>query len=363
MAGLSRQDNVRGAAKEPPPLLHPHRTREPPLTAEVGVDDASARVIPLADLSPEELAARWVLVLPHRERLRKIAARRLSCREEAEDVVQEAMLRAVTFERLDAAYVGQFLSTVTVRLCADVQRDRARQLRVGVRDALRTVPAGDPHDALLDRAEARWLYDECLKLPSRESAVMLARARGLSVRETASTLGVGTKSAEAAFTKARHRMRRAAQSASIAVAGVLRRVRGAGPQAAVAASVTAVTVGGVVGVLVHPGGTPARPPAPPMQVAAPQRPVAAAAPRVAKPAAPPVPPVVTTVVKEAHRVAAPPPKPYVETPPIGHPDHVATQGGVKVREHREDETFEETVERCIGEILTVDPEHPLCDPE
>lgn len=316
----------------------------------------------------EELNARWALVLPHRERLRRIAARRLACRDEVDDVVQEAMLRAVTFERLDPAYAGQFLSTVTVRLCADVQRDRARQLRVGVRDALRTVEPGDPHDTLLDQAEAQWLYGECLKLPPRESAVMLARASGMSVKETASCLGVGTKSAEAALTKARHRMRRVAQSAGLGgLLGVFRRLRYAGPSAAVAATVTAVTVGGVIGGTILNG--PSRPsPAPADRVV-----VAAAAPRVTTPrtAVPPPKQVVdgaaATVRQAAPADPKPPPKPpsgtTIETRPIGDPNVVGTREGVKLETEREDETFEETLTRCVSEILTVDPEHPVCDPE
>lgn len=337
------------------------------MTADAAVQEPAAPTAPAA----ADLAARWALVLPHRERLRRIAVRRLGSRDEAQDVVQEAMLRAVTFERLDADYVGQFLSTVTVRLCADVQRDRSRQLRVGVKDAIRTVPAGDPHDAFLDRAEARWLYGECLKLPARESAVMLARAQGMSVRETATTLGVGMKSAEAAFTKARHRMRRAAQSAGVTVLGVLRRIRYAGAPAAVAASVTAVTVGGVVGVLTH-----ADPPA-----SAPTRQASAHSPHAAQQAAPPkgtstatattraVPPLPDVRRTAANVVRdAPPPSggstaPRIETAPVGDPQYVGTREGIRAEESREEETFEESLQRCIGEILTPDPQHPLCDPQ
>ncbi|HEV2891518.1 MAG TPA: sigma-70 family RNA polymerase sigma factor [Frankiaceae bacterium] len=323
--------------------------------------------------APADLDARWALVLPHYERLRRIATRRLSCRDEVEDVVQEAMLRAVTFDRLDPAYVGQFLSTVTVRLCADVQRDRVRQLRVGVRDALRSVESPDPNDTVLDRAEARWLYGECLKLPPRESAVVLARASGMSVKETAVSLGVGTKSAEAALTKARHRMRRAAQSAGLTALGVLRRLRLAGTPAAVAATVTAVTVGGVMGgVVVRHGDGPsatvaAAPPAGGIveRVTAPVGDVA----RVVPPPAT-VQRVVRTVRHAAPVDVAPAPKPVtnphdapeIETAPVGDPDTVGTRDGVKAGEQR-DEPFEETVARCVDEILTVDPTHPLCDPE
>lgn len=331
---------------------------------------ADARVEAVPAASSEELDARWALVLPHQERLRRIASRRLGCRDEVDDVVQEAMLRAVTFERLDPAYAGQFLTTVTVRLCADVQRDRARQLRVGVRDALRTVEPGEPHDTLLDQEEARWLYGECLKLPARECAVMLARASGLSVKETATTLGVGTKSAEAALTKARHRMRRVAQSAGVAVLGVLKRARYAGAPAAVAAGVTAATVGGIVGgfVLDDPERRAPRPAA-----EAPAVPFTPANTRVTIPEADPVVSTAVRVVTQAPPVTAEKPPvvtgdggggaPEIETPPVGDPGLVGTDEGVKGGEERVDESFEESLTKCVQEILTVDPEHPLCDPE
>ena len=330
--------------------------------------DARVEAVPAA--SPEDLDARWALVLPHQERLRRIATRRLSCRDEVDDVVQEAMLRAVTFERLDPAYAGQFLTSVTVRLCADVQRDRARQLRVGVRDALRTVEPGNPHDTLLDRDEARWLYGECLKLPARECAVMLARASGLSVKETATSLGVGTKSAEAALTKARHRMRRVAQSAGVTVLGLLKRIRYAGTPAAVAAGVTAATVGGLVGgaFLDHPERRPPRP-----AVAAPAPPVAPVTSFVAGPEADPVGTVTRAVQQAAPVDVHKPPavagggggttSPDIETPPVGDPGLVGTEEGVKAGEQREDESFEESLASCVQEILTIDPDHPLCDPE
>ena len=226
------------------------RAIRPPLMDPGAFVTATADLEPLltrpSGLSKDELTRRWELVLPHAERLRRIAIRRLASPDEADDVVQEAMLRAVTFEQLDADYAGQFLTAVTVRLCADVHRDRDRQLRVGVRDAVRAVPHCDPHDELLDTAEARWLYDECLKLPRRERAVVFARARGMSVRDAAVTLGVGVKSAEAALTKARHRMRRVVQAAGAVIFAFLGRMRRVGTPALVTTSMSVLFVGGVM---------------------------------------------------------------------------------------------------------------------
>jgi len=320
---------------------------------------------PAAITDAPTLARRWALVLPHSDRLRRIARRRLGSADEADDVVQEALLRAVTFPGLDEAYVGQFLTTVTVRLCADVQRDRTRQLRVGVRDAIRTVAPHDPHDTLLDHAEARWLYDRMAELPQRESAVVLARARGLSVREAATHLGLGVKSAEAALTKARHRMRRMAHSASLTGLALLRRFKDVATPAAVATGLTVAAVGGGAALLgghrAHPHVTSALPAPSGLVVEA--APLAgdatgpARAPRTARPSDRPV----------AHgtpAVTRPKPQgdPTITAPPVGDPHRVGT-APIKVEERHPEESFQESLADCVSHgIVNIAPPHVgVCD--
>jgi RNA polymerase sigma-70 factor (ECF subfamily) len=333
-----------------------------------------------ATAAADARAARWDLVLPHADRLRRIAARRLSCSDEVDDVVQEALLRAATFERLDEAYVGQFLTSVTVRLCTDVQRDRTRQLRVGVRDAVRSVEPCDPHETLLDNAEARWLYDECLKLPVRERAVVLARARGLSVREAAATLGVGVKSAEAAFTSARHRMRRAVQSAGVAAFASFRRTKRVTAPAALTTSMT-VLVAGTVFTAIVPERDGTSESAEPRVVAlhATDRPVvrhrAARATRSAiagvtgagvgaaalvlteGPAPRPAAPIVQN---PANLPRTRPPQTWVRTDGHGAAP-VKTKTGGEVDD--EEETFQESLERCLREGPALGPNNFGCRPK
>ncbi len=321
---------------------------------------------PAAITDAATLSRRWALVLPHADRLRRIAGRRLSGADEVDDVVQEALLRAVTFPGLDEAYVGQFLTSVTVRLCADVQRDRSRQLRVGVRDAIRTVAPGDPHDTLLDRAEARWLYDRMAELPQRESAVMLARARGLSVREAATHLGVGVKSAEAALTKARHRMRRMAHSASVTGLGIARWFKELATPVAVATGLTVAAIGG--GAALFEGRHGARPH------------LVAALPAIGHLVTPPVTapaggtgdlavratPATRTTARARTRaavVARPGYKTDGETPPVGDPHTVGTKDGVKVEDRHPEQTFEEGLMDCVSHgIVNITPGHVgVCD--
>jgi hypothetical protein len=166
-------------------------------------------------------------------------------------------------------------------------------------------------------------------------------------------------------------MRRAAQSAGVAVLGVLRRIRYASPPAAVAASVTAATIGGAIVI----GGDPLSMPPASGAVPAMAGTGTRIAPLVTIPDADPVGMATGTVrstrtATTVRTVAAPdrpkppkPPKPGdIATPPIGDPrGPVHTREGVTVED--EHESFEESLERCIAEALTIDPQHPVCDPE
>lgn len=315
-------------------------------------------------LSQEELDRRWKIVLPHADRLRRIAARRLASADEADDVVQEAMLRAVTFEQLDAGYAGQFLTSVTVRLCADVHRDRERQLRVGVRDAARAVAHADPHEDVLDTAEARWLYAECLKLPCRERAVVLARASGLSVREAAGTLGVGVKSAEAALTKARHRMRLVVQAAGGLLVAFFAKARRLSAPAMVSTSMSVLFVGGVLHAVAPNDGNAVRvheaqlpqvtqvavdrsAEAATVHTAAPTRKVTNGSGRDDSQA-----PDQSSSGSQQHVIA--------KQGPVGDPDVAGTRQPIVIERSRDGETFQETVERCVQDGLSLDPEHLGC---
>jgi RNA polymerase sigma-70 factor (ECF subfamily) len=317
-------------------------------------------------LDQRELARRWEIVLPHAERLRRIASRRLASADEADDVVQEAMLRAVTFEHLDAGYAGQFLTSVTVRLCADVHRDRDRQLRVGVRDAVRAVPQNDPHEDVLDIAEARWLYGECLKLPGRERAVMLARARGLSVREAAGHLGVGVKSAEAALTKARHRMRRVVQATGGLLLAFLGKLRRASTPALVSTSMTVLFVGGALHAVSPYDATSIDAKDAPLRsvvgvsVSTPDHSEDAMRGALLRRAA-------AGSTRLTSRVPRRTPKPdshvVATTPSIGDPALIGTRKGVSIEQTHENESFTDSLRRCVHGRVSLDPEHFICPTE
>ena len=175
-----------------------------------------------------------MLVWPHRERLLVIARRRAG--DDAEDIVSEAMIRAATFEGLDPERVGQFLTSVVTRLCADEAYRRALALR----KRAEMLPVGDDgFEAVLDADEARYLAS--VHLTKRESVVLRARMHGLYPSEVAASLGMSIPAAKHALERARRKIM-AAWRTTLGVIGALRlrRVLPAGGAVAVALATLAL---------------------------------------------------------------------------------------------------------------------------
>jgi RNA polymerase sigma factor (sigma-70 family) len=157
--------------------------------------------------APVGAPSRWDIMVPHVPRLLRLARRRLPTLQDAEDCVQEALIRTACAINLDQARVGPFLTTVVINLCADQARARSARARLLDRVAYATTDP-PPEESICDRAEARWLSDRVEHvLPVRERDVLRARAAGLTVRQTAEHLGMTVKAAEAAFTRARKVLR------------------------------------------------------------------------------------------------------------------------------------------------------------
>src|SRR5688500_16910335 len=131
--------------------------------AHVEVFDRAAAAAPDVNL-----ADRWAIVLPHRDRLRILARSRGLSPHDAEDCVQETLLRAVTFAGLDPDRVDSFLTTVCLRLCADAHRHHVRSARLGVRVAMGDVAGAGPDERVCDESEARWLLGVASRLAGRE---------------------------------------------------------------------------------------------------------------------------------------------------------------------------------------------------
>ncbi len=195
--------------------------------------------------SDDAVARRWAAVYAERRRLLRLARRRTLNDAEAEDCVSEAMLRCVEFDDLDEARLSAFLTTVTVRLCADQHRERGRMLRAGGRTVGR--PEEPSHeDGVCDRAEAEWLAERVVGLPAHQQRIVEARAAGMSCANAAAYLGVTVDAVKSAVARARTTLHAARDSAYGVLVAATSRYRAVAECATGTALAGAVAVGGLI---------------------------------------------------------------------------------------------------------------------
>lgn len=198
----------------------------------------------------------WPLVAAHRDRLLRIALRRCPTREDAEDVVSEALIRAATFEDLDESRLEQFLTAVTVRLCADLHRESARRGRAYVKLAGDPVTEDGPEESLVASVEHQVLGTAFATLPDRQRAVLADRAYGLSVPQIARRHALSYKAVESALSRARGALRAALASAMGATLVAARALR---PRRVAVVAIPAVAALAVIATVLRGplfGGTP-----------------------------------------------------------------------------------------------------------
>ncbi|MFG2361323.1 RNA polymerase sigma factor [Streptomyces mirabilis] len=173
---------------------------------ERGIDD---RGIDRASRESQEEVRRefsWGVIASHRERLMRLVRRRLPNAQDAEDCVQEAMLRAAAHGNLDQDRIGPFLTSVALRLCVDHYRELERRRRL-LRRAADVGGPELPDEGVCDQDFGRWLLGQVHLLRGRERQVVLARAHGISTLEFARMHQISVKAAEGAFTRGRARLR------------------------------------------------------------------------------------------------------------------------------------------------------------
>src|SRR3954469_3797150 len=143
-------------------------------------------------------------------RLERFAVRRLLDPHEAEEVVQEAMLRA--FQHRDTLRTQDdlmaWLTVVTGRLVIDRLRVRGRMTPVA------ELPAGsraarDTADVVVARDEARIALDALKAMPSRQASVLWAReVEGLSYDDISARYGLSEPTVRSLLHRARRTLRR-----------------------------------------------------------------------------------------------------------------------------------------------------------
>jgi DNA-directed RNA polymerase specialized sigma24 family protein len=120
----------------------------------------------------------------------EIARCRSSSAEEAEDAVQEAMIRAVEDQGVQYGRLRSWLRLATIRACADRHRQVARDSELSKSLAVAPAEPFPVEEVVCDRAEARWLADRSAELlPARQTEALRLHSQGLDVGQVARTLG------------------------------------------------------------------------------------------------------------------------------------------------------------------------------
>lgn len=157
---------------------------------------------------------RWVRVWASRALLLRVARRHGADSQDAEDAVQEAMLRAAEHPEIPEERLQAWLVAVTIRLCMDGHRRRAREARRWQRIsayAAAQQPGQHLEDAACERSEAAWVASLVAEiLPPRQVQALRLTAAGCDVHQVASQLGVRYRAAESLLARARRTVRLAA---------------------------------------------------------------------------------------------------------------------------------------------------------
>jgi RNA polymerase sigma-70 factor (ECF subfamily) len=280
-------------------------------------------------------------VLSHQDRLLRLARTRVG--DDAEDIVQEALLRCATFADLDEARLGPLLTSVTVRLCVDEHRRRTRATHLA-----RRLPVEPPEpgvdEPVCARAEAAWAAEVVRALPAMQQAVLADRAEGMSYDEIARRHRVTYKSAESAASRARAFVREA-------IATTLTLVAFARRQTSAPAAVVTAGAAVALGVLAAPPAVRVDP-----MTAAPGRAPYVAAPRaVGQPGARR--PGATAGAARPHPVRTPTGTAAQHETPSRRPDPIVKigDGSVGNDEHQQEYTTEQRVQHCVQYGVELSP--------
>jgi RNA polymerase sigma-70 factor (ECF subfamily) len=155
------------------------------------------------------------LILPHLDAAHNLARWLVRSRDDAEDVVQEAYLRAFrysgTFRGGNAR--AWLLSIVRTTAFEWLQKNRAQQLATEFNEEIHTegCEALNPEGLLLQCADAQLLDQAMNRLPDRfREVLMLRELEGLSYKEIAEVVGIPMGTVMSTLSRARERFRHAA---------------------------------------------------------------------------------------------------------------------------------------------------------
>lgn len=171
----------------------------------------------LALLRRREAQAFRQVMTRHNQRLFRTARAFLRSDADAEDVVQEAYLRA--FEQLDSFRGDASLSTWLVRIVVNEARQRLRNAKhhvdvdtldhVPPSAVILTFPAPEEPSMTVARTELRRLLEEAIDglAPDFRAVFMLREIEECSIGETATALGIRPETVKTRLHRARRKIR------------------------------------------------------------------------------------------------------------------------------------------------------------
>ena len=143
------------------------------------------------------------LAWSERPRLLAVARRRVASAAEAEDVVSEAMTRALECPDVDPARAAAWLTAVTIRLCIDHVREHARAPKRWLY-AVQTYPRSDEfEDDVIDTLSAAAIAPLLDDMPAQQRRALQLRADGSSVAAIAAAMSLSEKAVESLLGRAR----------------------------------------------------------------------------------------------------------------------------------------------------------------
>ncbi|MFF5111373.1 RNA polymerase sigma factor [Streptosporangium sp. NPDC000509] len=155
---------------------------------------------------------RWHVLMAHRPRLLALAAR-MGAGADAEDVVQDALLRTATFANLMEERAWPFLATVTARLVVDHHRRTARDQLLSRHAALMPRPH-EFEEAVADGDEARRAATLIARLDPEIRHLLRLRMEGATWGQIGGARGESAAAVEMRYRRATAPVRRAVNRAA-----------------------------------------------------------------------------------------------------------------------------------------------------
>jgi RNA polymerase sigma-70 factor (ECF subfamily) len=155
-----------------------------------------------------DTAAFAVLVARYRDRLGRYAIHMLGDREDAEEVVQDAFVRAYrSLPRCEEDRFGPWLFGILVNRCRTAGRRSSRRHRLFVRDdvSLARAPAAQATDGAEWDDTVRWALGRLA--PALREAFLLKHVEDMEYEEMARFTGAGVSALKMRVKRARERLR------------------------------------------------------------------------------------------------------------------------------------------------------------